>query len=63
MRWRSILNAVVWEGPTVATTLDPAQAREKLGASLPYVLAVERVLGEDFDVQPVFTESQEALPH
>jgi hypothetical protein len=46
---------VVWEGPTVATTHDPAESRGKLGTALPYVLAVERVLVEEVKAQPVFT--------
>ena len=45
---------VVWEGPTVATALDLAEARSRLGAALPYVLAVERVLAEDLKVQAVW---------
>jgi hypothetical protein len=49
-----IFNTVVWDGPTVSTTIDPAQARERLGAQLPYVLAVERVLAEELKVVPVF---------
>ena len=49
-----IYYTVVWEGPTVASTLDPDKSREKLGASLPYLLAVERVLVQESREQPVW---------
>lgn len=51
-----IFNTVVWDGPTVSTTIAPAQSRERLGASLPYVLSVERVLAADLKVAPIFTK-------
>ena len=49
-----IYYTVVWDGPTVSTTLDPTESKGKLGAALSYVLAVERVLAEDSKVQPVW---------
>ena len=39
-----IFNAVVSDGPTLSSTVTAAQARERLGANLPYVLAVEHEL-------------------
>jgi len=51
-----LFNTVVWDGPTVSTTIDPGQSRERLGASLPYVLAVERVLTSELKVAAIFTK-------
>ena len=39
-----IFNALVSDGPSSSSTVTAAQARERLGANLPYVLAVEREL-------------------
>ena len=46
--------AVVWEGPTVAQTVDPAAARTRLQLNLDYVLQVEQVLIEELNLAPLF---------
>ena len=52
--------ALVSDGPTLAGTFDTAQARERLGASLPYVIAVERALRAERKVDPIFTGREDA---
>jgi len=42
-------------GPSSETTFDVAAARERLGAALPFVLEVERVLRDGLRAWPVFT--------
>jgi len=49
-----LFNAVVSDGPTTSSTIDFAQARERLGAGLPYVVAVERTLCAEVGFAPVF---------
>jgi hypothetical protein len=44
------------DGPTTSATFDPARARDRLGASLPYVLAAERLLAAERGLWPVFGE-------
>jgi hypothetical protein len=51
-----IFNTVVWDGPTVSTTIAPAQSRQRLGANLPYVLAVERVLVAELKIPAILAE-------
>lgn len=51
-----LFNAVVSDGPTTSGTLDSDRARERLGANLPYVLAVERALVEERGLWVVFGE-------
>ena len=50
------------DGPSTSNTIDFAAARARLGAALPYVLSVERVLRADFGLYPVFTDSKVQLP-
>ena len=45
------------DGPTTSGTFDVAQARERLGAHLPYVIAVERALIAEGRMYPVFTST------
>jgi hypothetical protein len=56
-----IFNTVVWDGPTVSTTIDPAQSREKLGASLPYVLGIERALVAELKIPAILAERSGTL--
>jgi hypothetical protein len=49
-----IAHARVSDGPTQSTTVDIAQARERLGTNLDYVVAVERVLAQEIGDQHVF---------
>jgi len=52
---------IVSDGPTTAVTIDIAKARERLGAGLPYVVAVERALRAERKVDPIFTEREDAV--
>ncbi len=56
-----IFNTVVWDGPTVSTTIAPAQSRGKLGASLPYVLVVERTLVVELKIPATLAERSGTL--
>ena len=47
------------DGPTTSGTFDPAHARERLGAHLPFVIAVERALIAEQKIYPVFTYTTE----
>jgi len=49
-----IAHARVSDGPTQSAVVDIAQARERLGANLDYVVAVERVLAQEIGDQYVF---------
>lgn len=51
-----IAHAVVSDGPTTLNAIDVAGARLRLGDSLDYVIAVERVLAEEIGAQYVFIE-------
>lgn len=57
-----LLHAYCVDGPSTTTTFEFALARERLGASLPYVLAAERALRADHKIYPVFTDSKVRLP-
>jgi hypothetical protein len=50
------------DGPTSAGTFDPDEARKRLGAHLPYVLAVGDVLAEENAQWRVFSKAEEAAP-
>jgi len=52
-----LFNAIVSDGPSTSGTFDAGKVRPRLGANLPYVLAVERVLKEERGLWPVFIES------
>jgi hypothetical protein len=52
---QALYYAIVSEGPTTASTFDLAQAKEKLGASLVYVSAVEEVLVAELGGWRIFT--------
>ncbi len=49
-----IAHARVADGPTVSAAVDPAQARQRLGSNLDYVVAVERVLAQEIGDLHVF---------
>jgi hypothetical protein len=49
-------------GPSTTTTFDFAQARERLGAALPYVMEVETALAIDQKIYRVFTDDKVRLP-
>lgn len=51
-----LFNAVVSDGPSTSGTFEPDRARERLGANLPYVLAVERALAEERGLWVIFGE-------
>lgn len=51
-----IAHAWVSDGPTLSAAVDLAQARQRLGANLAYVVAVERVLAQEIGDQHVFIE-------
>ena len=50
-----VLRAEYASGPGTSTVFDPAKVRGELGAALPYVMAVERVLRGEVKAWPVFT--------
>lgn len=50
------------DGPSTVSTIDFGQARERLGAALPYVIAAERALRIDVGIYSVFTDSKVRLP-
>jgi hypothetical protein len=43
------------DGPSMSMTLKPAEVRDRLGATLPYVIAVEEALKAELKIHPVFT--------
>ncbi len=49
--------AVVSDGPTTAGTIDLAQAKQRLGANLDFVVAVERVLAAEIGAMYVFIDA------
>ena len=49
-----IAHAVVSDGPTTSGTIDIAGAKQRLGANLAYVMAVEQVLAEEIGALHVF---------
>ena len=57
-----LLHAYCVDGPTTTTTFEFGQARQRLGDSLPYVLAAERALRVEHQIYPVFTDSKVRLP-
>ncbi|MBI4410366.1 MAG: hypothetical protein HY561_11700 [Gemmatimonadetes bacterium] len=52
---RLLHHATYSGGPWVRDSYEPGDVRPKLGAALPYVLAVETVLREEVGLSPVFT--------
>lgn len=50
-----IAHAVVSDGPTTSGTIDITAAKQRLGANLTYVIAVEQVLAEEIGAMRVFT--------
>lgn len=50
------------DGPSMSGTFDPGQARARLGAHLPYVLAAERLLTEERGLWAVFATPSSPLP-
>lgn len=52
-----IAHAMVSDGPTTSGTIDIAAAKQRLGANLGYVEAVEQVLAEEVGAVHVFIES------
>ncbi len=52
------MNAWASYGPTTSEGFDRAEARERIGAVLPLVEAVERHLVEQGVTYPVFTEDE-----
>lgn len=52
-----IAYAVVSDGPTTSGTIDIAAAKQRLGAGLADVVAVERVLAEEIGAMHVFIEA------
>jgi hypothetical protein len=57
-----LLHAYCVDGPSTTTTFEFGEARQRLGDSLPYVLAAERALRSDHQIYPVFTGSKVRLP-
>lgn len=51
------------DGPTTSGTFDPDEARKRLGAHLPYVLAVGDVLAEENAFMRFFCQAEKATPH
>jgi hypothetical protein len=51
------------DGPSSSGTFDPDEARKRLGAHLPYVLAAGDVLAEENAQWRVFARSEEAPPN
>ncbi|MGV3628517.1 MAG: hypothetical protein ACO1PN_12625 [Betaproteobacteria bacterium] len=52
-----IAHAEVSDGPTTSGTIDIAAAKQRLGANLAYVVAVEQVLAEEIGALRVFIEA------
>lgn len=52
-----IAHAVVSDGPTTSNAIDLDAAKQRLGANLDYVMAVERVLAAEIGPLRVFTET------
>lgn len=57
-----LLHAYCTDGPTTTATFEFEEARQRLGDSLPYVLAVERALRADHGIDLVFTDAKGRLP-
>lgn len=54
-----LMNAYAVYGPTMGSSFDRDEARERLGAMMPLVEAVERVLVEEAGIYTVFTDEPE----
>ena len=52
-----IAHAEVSDGPTTSGTIDIAAAKQRLGANLDYVVAVEQVLAEEIGALRVFIDA------
>lgn len=52
-----IAHAVVSDGPTTSNAIDIDAAKQRLGAQLDYVLAVEAVLAQEIGALPVFSDA------
>lgn len=52
-----IAHAEVSDGPTTSRTIDIAAAKQRLGANLGYVVAVEQVLAEEIGALRVFIDA------
>lgn len=52
-----IAHAVVNDGPTMSGTIDITAVKQRLGANLGYVVAIEQVLAEEVGTVHVFTET------
>lgn len=50
------------DGPSTSNTIDFEKVRNQLGAALPYVVSIERVLRADVGLYPVFSDSKVRLP-
>lgn len=53
-----VAHAFTGEGPTTVRTLDPAEVRERTGARMPLLLAVEEWLVAEGLSRPIFEEDQ-----